>query len=76
MKRIALALVLLGIAGILDELDLDFLGFELTHNPALERYRERFPVDPTATSLDLWHQFELDNPSTFAAMDRFWVREP
>lgn len=50
MQRIALALVLLGIAGMLDELDLEFL--------------------------ELWHRFELDNPSTFAAMYQFWVREP
>ena len=76
MKRIALALVLLGIAGMLDELDLEFLGFDLAADPAVERYRERFPEDPTATALELWRRFELDTPSTFAAMYQFWVREP
>ena len=76
MKRIALALVLLGIAGMLDEPDLEFLGFGPADYPAVERYRERFPEHPSATSPELWRRFELDNPSAFAAMYQFWVREP
>lgn len=62
------------IAAALSELDLTFLGFE-TDPIVKQHYLARFPDDPTATSLESWHQFEMENPETFLAMYQFWVRK-
>ena len=50
------------IGAMLDELGLDFLGFEL--------------ADGSARALDLrhWHRFEQEHPDTFSRMYQFWVR--
>ncbi|MCC7260544.1 MAG: methyltransferase domain-containing protein [Alphaproteobacteria bacterium] len=59
---------------ILDELQLEFLGFDFPTFAPVERYREAFPDDPHATSLDNWHAYEAANPYLFASMYQFWVR--
>jgi hypothetical protein len=41
----------------------------------LQNFRERFPTARTMTNLALWHDFEMENPSTFAGMYQFWVRK-
>lgn len=57
------------------ELGLEFIGFQL-RDPALgEHYRQRFPDDPGMMDLDLWDRFEDENPSAFAGMYEFWVRD-
>ena len=53
---------------------LDFLGFHLPGS-VLQNFRERFPTARTMTNLALWHDFEMENPSTFAGMYQFWVRK-
>ncbi len=62
------------IAGILDQLELEFLGFIIADPAVLHRYLIRFPDDETATSLDSWHQFEQEFPVTFAGLYQFYVR--
>ena len=62
------------IATALDDLDLEFIGFEFLDSFHQQRYRERFPQDHEARSLENWHQFEVDNPTTFLGMYQFWVR--
>ena len=53
---------------------LDFLGFHLPGS-VLQNFRGRFPTARTMTNLALWHDFEMENPSTFAGMYQFWVRK-
>lgn len=62
------------IAGWLDRLGLDFLGFQLEDQAVAERYRSRFPEDPTMTDLTLWDRFEAEFPYTFGELYQFWVR--
>jgi len=63
------------ISEVLDKLGLGFLGFSFKYDTVLEQYRARFPEDSTATSLLLWHNFELDNPNIFEGMYQFWTRK-
>jgi hypothetical protein len=42
----------------------------------MRRYRERFPGDPKATSLECCGRFEEEHPRTFAKMYQFWVFKP
>jgi SAM-dependent methyltransferase len=62
------------IKGFLAAHDLQFLGFELA-DPLWRAYGVRFPADPARTDLDHWHQFETENPRTFAGMYQFWVQK-
>jgi SAM-dependent methyltransferase/Flp pilus assembly protein TadD len=62
------------IGAILDALELQFLGFELSDPSLAAVYRSSFPDDPPLTRLDNWHLFELDHPDTFSRMYQFWVR--
>ncbi len=63
------------LATALDELGLEFLGFELADPVMLRAYKTRYPQDPSSTSLSFWHQYEVENPHTFATMYKFWVRK-
>jgi tetratricopeptide (TPR) repeat protein/2-polyprenyl-3-methyl-5-hydroxy-6-metoxy-1,4-benzoquinol methylase len=62
------------VAGWLDELGLEFLGFQLDDMATADLYRRRFPEDPAMTRLDLWDRFETENPTTFGGLYQFWVR--
>jgi tetratricopeptide (TPR) repeat protein/2-polyprenyl-3-methyl-5-hydroxy-6-metoxy-1,4-benzoquinol methylase len=62
------------IAAFLRDHDVAFLGFEVAA-PVSEHYRARFPDDRSLTDLARWHQFEIDNPDTFAGMYQFWVQK-
>jgi tetratricopeptide (TPR) repeat protein/SAM-dependent methyltransferase len=53
---------------------LKFLGFEI-QSDVLHAYRKRFPDDPTATNLNHWRAFEIDNPRTFFGMYNFWIQK-
>lgn len=61
------------ISSILDELDLELVGFELLNPSVKKKYKDRFPDDSSATDLELWHCYELEHPNTFANMYQFWV---
>jgi tetratricopeptide (TPR) repeat protein/2-polyprenyl-3-methyl-5-hydroxy-6-metoxy-1,4-benzoquinol methylase len=63
------------IATILDQLDLQFIGFEWADRDAPARYRARFPDDRALSNLDNWHVLEQDRPDTFVLMYQFWVRK-
>ena len=60
---------------LLNELGLDFLGFELSLS-VLRDYSRRFPEDLTLTNLDSWAAFEAECPLTFSGMYQFWVQKP
>lgn len=62
------------IARFLRDNDLDFIGFEIDEN-VRTRYLARFPDDPARTDLAHWHQFEQENPRTFAGMYIFWLQK-
>ncbi len=61
------------IARAINDLNLEFLGFELA-SPARQAYTRRFPDDPTGRSLENWDEVERAHPYVFAAMYRFWTR--
>jgi hypothetical protein len=65
---------LLQIAKALGDLKLNFLGFEI---PA--QIRKQFLSTRSETSdlysLSAWHEYETENPNTFAQMYEFWVQK-
>jgi SAM-dependent methyltransferase len=67
-------MTLRGINDFLRNNHLQFMGFTLDANTLL-RFRQRFPLASSATDLDLWHQFEIENPQTFIRMYQFWKRQ-
>ena len=66
---------LLQIDGMLKELNLKFVGFEIRDSRIKKRYSEHFPEDLFADSLPNWHQYEQEYPDTFADMYKFWVKQ-
>ncbi len=62
------------ISHLLEELGLEFLGFEMRGRGVIDRYLARFSDDPAAVNLHNWHRFETDNPHIFLGMYQFWVR--
>lgn len=62
------------LAGWLDRLGLEFLGFQLDDPAEAQLYRQRFPEDRTMTRLDLWERFEAERPAVFGGLYQFWVR--
>ena len=60
---------------ILKDQNLEFLGFCIPNPLMKEKYLKDFPEDKQETSLDNWHQFELNNPDTFMRMYQFWLRK-
>jgi len=60
-----------GIAELLQEAGLEFLGFRNIEGGVLESYRQRFPDDPFARDLALCEAFEVDHPRTFVGMYHF-----
>jgi SAM-dependent methyltransferase len=61
------------IEAILADLGLEFLGFEFESSAMVLEYRQEYPLDPAATSLANWTEFETRHPDTFNAMYQFWV---
>jgi SAM-dependent methyltransferase len=62
------------IADALQELGLEFLGFEMLGPQVARKYLSRFPANPSMDDLSNWHAFEEAEPDTFSGMYRFWVR--
>jgi SAM-dependent methyltransferase len=60
------------IKSFLDEVGFQFLGFSIGPN-VLSEFRRLNP-GPSETDLDLWHQFETENPDTFKGMYQFWIQ--
>lgn len=65
---------LIQIKEMINELKLQFLGFQLRDNHLYHQYLQEFPDDPSGTNLDYWHLFEERHPDTFLGMYQFWVR--
>ena len=63
------------ISKILNDLNLEFIGFEIPKMSTKIQYSKLFPNDKKNISLDNWHQYEMDNPETFVDMYQFWVKK-
>ena len=61
------------IAQILNDLNLEFLGFNSANPTVKKEFSQSFPDDKDNISLENWHQFEMNNPDTFGGMYQFWV---
>ena len=59
---------------ILDENDLEFLGFN-QFDQFKERYRSMFPNDQNGRDLESWDKFEAAHPAVFARMYQFWAQK-
>ena len=62
------------IAGCLTELELQFLGMEVSDPATSARFRARTGVDPATAGLADWEAFEVQFPDAFPAMLQFWCR--
>jgi len=59
----------------LDELGLEFLGFDFSTNWTRQQFRKLHPEKEALLSLELWHQFERENPDIFSGMYVFWMQK-
>lgn len=57
---------------LLDELNLSFLGFDVSPQTA-ENFMRQFPGQASLYNLEYWHMFEESNPATFGGMYFFTV---
>ena len=64
------------IEAALDELKLEFLGFELREQGVMRAFAEAHPDPDARTALASWHEFEQANPGIFRGMYQFWCRKP
>ena len=64
----------LALKSLLDQAQLEFLGFDLPTMDVDTDYRKVNPADRFLTDLKAWERFETDHPDTFAAMFQFWCR--
>ncbi|AWU97910.1 class I SAM-dependent methyltransferase [Azospirillum ramasamyi] len=62
------------LAGALETLGLEFLGFRLADPAVAALYRKRFPEDPAMTSLARWDRLEAEYPMIFGGLYQAWVR--
>ncbi|WP_169567528.1 class I SAM-dependent methyltransferase [Sneathiella limimaris] len=60
------------IAKALEDLKLEFLGFEFVDPGLMETYQLAFPSDPFGRRLENWEKVEEMNPSLFRGMYQFW----
>ena len=61
------------ISNTLKSLGLQFLGFEMRDQQAINAFRAEY--GDVHTDLAAWHNFEIANPDTFRGMYQFWVRK-
>ena len=64
------------IARIIEELGLDFLGFEHASPGAMKRFEEMHADGADPRSLQAWDRVEQANPDLFRGMYQFWLRRP
>ncbi len=64
-----------GIAAALEELELEFIGFEPPIPGVLHDYRVFNPADADMTDLSGWERFEDNRPELFAALYVFWCQK-
>jgi SAM-dependent methyltransferase len=64
-----------GIAAALDELELDFIGFDPAIPGVAHDYRAFNPGDAEMTDLSAWERFEASRPDLFAALYVFWCQK-
>ena len=60
---------------LLENFDLDFLGFVFSDKKTKAVYANEFPDDPNCISLENWDSFERARPITFTNMLQFWCRK-
>jgi len=58
----------------IDELKLEFMGFEFVSPQPLQAYAQTYPDDSSAQNLSNWAAVEKDNPDLFRGMYQFWCR--
>lgn len=63
------------IASALDELGLQFIGFDSVLPGALQEYRAANPDDVHMNDLSRWQRFEESHPDLFAALYVFWCQK-
>jgi hypothetical protein len=63
------------LGAMIEELGIEFLGFEFLDPAPRIAYARRFPDDGAATSLANWDAFEREAPATFHNMYQFWCRK-
>jgi SAM-dependent methyltransferase/Flp pilus assembly protein TadD len=63
-----------GLKRLLEDSNLEFLGFLFRDADVKARYLTRFPNDPGCVGLENWADFEANNPLTFVSMYQFWCR--
>jgi SAM-dependent methyltransferase len=63
------------IAAALDELELDFIGFDPALPGVLHDYSVFNPGDADMTDLSAWERFEASRPDLFAALYVFWCQK-
>jgi SAM-dependent methyltransferase len=63
---------LLQIQGLLKKLRLNFAGFELINN---KEFIDQNPAPEALYDLEIWHNFEVENPTYFSGMYQFWCQK-
>jgi tetratricopeptide (TPR) repeat protein/SAM-dependent methyltransferase len=63
------------IAAALEELELEFIGFDVPVAGVMHDYREFNPADPQMTDLFGWERFEASRPELFSALYVFWCQK-
>jgi len=66
---------LLDIEAAINDLGLQFLGFEMPRSGVLTQFRSLNPDEDASVSLARWHEFEEENPNTFGELYEFWVQK-
>ncbi len=64
------------LAPMLQELGLEFVGFENLPHETSASYHAMFPDDGDMTNLFYWDKFEEIYPQTFLGLIQFWCRKP
>jgi len=59
----------------LKDLNLEFIGFEVSNQSTLNKLKEFQCGAGERLSLSRWHEFELENPDTFWGMYQFWCKK-
>lgn len=62
------------IKSFLGKNNLTFIGFKVGA-AVRAQYCSRFSDDRSMTNLDHWHNFEQENPTTFASMYKIWMQK-